>query len=196
MKMSWLYYKGWLLFDENCLLLGCNYLSDYLPGMFLSKHLEALARWKRTWGFRSCATLRLNIHCLLVANCFFAKLTQAGSCFKLWRQMSNSKQYTLQMPLFHVQSYVFGPACTLTSGTLFCSDLGIQKFSNFYVLAEFNITFVKVGAIGRSVAVWYLQRGSECTEKWLLCITVIAHRGTLSRHYIKPFDGVTLSGPF
>lgn len=95
-----------------------------------------------------------------------------------------------------VQSAIFSPVCTLIGSTLCFSDLGIQKFSNFYVLAEFNSTFVKVGAIRRIVAVWYLQQGSVCTVKRLLCVTVIAHRGTLSRHYIKPFDGVTLSGPF
>lgn len=45
-------------------------------------------------------------------------------------------------------------------------------------------------------AVWYLQQGSECLMKPLLGITVIAHQGTLSFHYIKPFDRVILPGHF
>lgn len=73
MKTSWVWYKGWLRFDENYLLLGCNYLSDYSPGMFLSKHLEARQGLASTCGFRSGSTVRLSIHCLLVANCFFNK---------------------------------------------------------------------------------------------------------------------------
>lgn len=45
-------------------------------------------------------------------------------------------------------------------------------------------------------AVWYLERVSECIMKLFLGITVIAHRGTISLHYIKQFDRVILSGHF
>lgn len=45
-------------------------------------------------------------------------------------------------------------------------------------------------------AVWYLEQDSECIIKSLFGITVIAHQGTLSFHYIKQFDRVILSGQF
>lgn len=45
-------------------------------------------------------------------------------------------------------------------------------------------------------AVWYLQQGSECIMKPFAGITVIAHQGTLSFHYIRQFDRVILSGHF
>lgn len=202
MKMSWFWYKGWLLFDENYLLLGCNYLSDYSPGMFLSKHLEALARWNVLeasfvcnftvkYPLSACSKLLFvkTHHWLRLAPVLYC----GGKCpianITLCKCLCSSDAV-------HVQSSIFSSACTLIGGTLCCSDLGIHEFSNFYVLADFNSTFVKVGAIRRSVAVWYLQQGSECTVKQLLCVTVIAHRGTLSCHYIKPFDGVTLSGHY
>lgn len=114
MKMSWLPYKGWLLFDENYLLLGCNYLSDYSPGMFLSKHLEAPRRLTSTCGFRSGATVRLNIHCLLVAYCFF-----------------NKAQYWLRL----APVLCCGGKCPIGSRTLckcFCSSDAVHAQSSIF----------------------------------------------------------------
>lgn len=75
--------RGWLLFDENYLLLGCNYLSDYSPETFLSKHLGAFERLKSTCSFRFAIKDTEIFICLFLSSAFLMKystlLTSAAS---------------------------------------------------------------------------------------------------------------------
>lgn len=67
------YASGWLLFDENYLLLGCNYLSDYSPETFLSKHLGAFERLKCTCSFRFTRRDTEIFICLFVSTAFLTR---------------------------------------------------------------------------------------------------------------------------
>lgn len=206
---------GWLLFDENYLLLGCNYLSDYSPETFLWKYLGAFERLKGTCSFRftgRCTEIFIRLfvsaasstrYCMLLTQtASFAHFLLHPTVCNIYNCLCFSYAYAWGSVFFYVFSF-----CVYTSATVHCAvvtlwivPLGTEKLpiNPFWCFSRILRCICESGWHQEewTPAVWYLQQGSECTMKPCLSIMVIAHQGTLSFHYIKQFDRVILSGHF
>lgn len=139
------YASGWLLFDENYLLLGCNYLSDYSRETFLSKHLGAFERLKCTCSFRFTRRDTEIFICLFVSTVFLTRYIIDSGCLSclvhclliLWRQTSHSiyrvivfvpvMLHMLEAPF----SFMFPVLCAhIIDSTLCCCDLMNSTFGD------------------------------------------------------------------
>lgn len=207
--------RGWLLFDENYLLLDCNYLSDYLQKKtFLSKHLSA-ERLKTTFNFQACRNLsfcwcqlpfvmRCTVNprlwlpllpCLLSPRC----VNKCTMLCTIWRPLFWLVLNMTEAPF----SFMFSVLCLAVCSaavTLWILLLGIENFPINPFLCFSRILRCICGSGWHrekwTPAVWYLEPVSECIMKLFLGITVIAHQGTLSLHYIEQSDRAILSGHF